>query len=100
MKKYNKLVRDKIPELLGRKGVSYQKRIASEDEYKIALLKKLKEEIKEFNEDNSPEELADVIEVILALKKLKEYRDTEKIRIKKAKERGTFKKRIILRGQY
>lgn len=41
MEKYNKLVRDKIPEYLDKKGISYEKRIASnEEEYKAELIKK------------------------------------------------------------
>lgn len=100
MKTYNKLVRDKIPEILDKKGISYEKRIASKSEYKIALIKKLEEEINEFQEENSAEELADVIEVIEALKKLQNYKNVEKIRAKKGKERGIFNKRIILKGKY
>ena len=53
MEKYNKLVRDKIPEYLDSKGVLYEKRIANFEEYKEELIKKLDEEIKEsttFNE--------------------------------------------------
>ncbi len=97
--RYNKLVRDKIPEILDKKGLSYEKRIASIPEYKRELIKKLKEEIKEFAEDQSPEELADIIEVVEALKKLPSYKNVEKLRIKKSKERGAFNKRIILKGR-
>ena len=61
--KYNKLVRDKIPEILDKKGVSYEKRIASDEEYKIELVKKLEEEVAEFKEALSSDELADVMEV-------------------------------------
>lgn len=100
MKTYNKLVRDKIPEILDKKGVKYEKRIASKSEYKVALSKKLIEEVSEFQEENSVEELADVVEVIRALKKLPKYKNVEKIRVKKAKERGFFEKRIILKGKY
>ena len=46
-KTYNKLVRDKIPEYLDEKGISYEKRIATEKEYKEELIKKLKKEIEE-----------------------------------------------------
>lgn len=100
MKTYNKLVRDKIPEILDKKGISYEKRTASKDEYKIALIKKLEEEVSEFQKENSVEELADVIEVIKSLKKLPKYKNVEKIRIKKSKERGSFDKKIILKGKY
>lgn len=99
MESYNKLVRDKIPEILDAKGVPYEKRVASPEEYKAELIKKLSEEVKEFAGALSVEELADVIEVVEALKKLPEYSDVESIRIKKREERGAFEQRIILKGE-
>jgi predicted house-cleaning noncanonical NTP pyrophosphatase (MazG superfamily) len=99
MGSYNKLVRDKIPEILDKKGISYEKRIAFPEEYKVELIKKLVEEVQEFSQAGDPEELADVVEVIEALKQLFEYSDTETIRQKKRKERGGFDERIILKGQ-
>lgn len=99
MGSYNKLVRDKIPEILDQKAVPYKKRIASDKEYKEELIKKLKEEIEEFQEAGDIEELADVLEVIQALEKLPEYQLVEEIRKKKAEEKGAFEKRIILKGE-
>ncbi len=99
MEKYNKLVRDKIPDILDGKGVPYEKRIATPEEYKIELIKKLEEESKEFSEAGSSEELADVIEVIDALKKLPDYAGVEELRKKKSEERGAFDLRIILKGE-
>lgn len=99
MESYNKLVRDKIPEILDSKGVAYEKRNASPSEYKLALIRKLEEEIKEFVEEGSMEELADVIEVVMALKKLPDYLNVETVRIKKAETRGSFDKMIILKGE-
>ena len=99
MESYNKLVRDKIPEILDKKGVPYEKRIASDEEYKVELVKKLGEETEEFLKDNSPEELADVIEVIEALKKMTDYENVEEIRRKKLEERGGFDQKIILKGE-
>lgn len=99
MEDYNKLVRDKIPEMLDEKGVSYEKRIASAKEYKAELIKKLGEESSEFSEEGNVEELADVIEVIESLKKLPEYERVEEVRERKRAERGGFEERIILKGQ-
>lgn len=99
MEKYNKLVRDKIPEYLDSKGISYEKRIASTEEYKEELIKKLDEEIKEFMEAKNAEELADILEVVEALKKLPEFSNVEEIRIKKLQDRGSFEKKIILKGE-
>lgn len=99
MESYNKLVRDKIPDILDRKGIAYEKRTASPEEYRQELIKKLSEEASEFAEAGSPEELADVLEVIEALRILPEYADVEELRIKKRAERGGFAERIILKGE-
>lgn len=98
MPTYNKLVRDKIPEILDKKGVLYEKKIASEDEYRFELMKKLAEEVTEFSEAKNSEELADIIEVIESLKKLPEFNDTESVRQNKRQEKGGFDSRIILKG--
>lgn len=99
MESYHKLVRDKIPEILDKKGVPYEKRIAAPEEYKSELIKKLTEEANEFAEAGDPEELADVLEVIEALRKLPEYQDVEGLRLKKRDERGGFDEKIILKGE-
>lgn len=99
MGSYNKLVRDKIPEILDKKGVIYEKRIASSEEYKAELVRKLGEEVKEFMEADDPEELADIIEVVEALKKLPDYKTVEELRGKKLEERGGFDQKIILKGE-
>ena len=99
MGKYNKLVRDKIPEFLDSKNIPYEKRIANEEEFQEELIKKLDEEIKEFLEAKNVHELADILEVIEVLKKLPEFRDVEKTRKEKFEERGGFEKRIILKGE-
>lgn len=99
MSHYNKLVRDKIPEILDAKGVAYEKRIATPEEYRVELIQKLVEEAQEFAEAGAPEELADVLEVIAALKTLPEYAEVEEVKSKKFKERGGFEGRIILKGE-
>ena len=99
MESYTKLVRDNIPDILDQKGVPYEKRIASAEEYKTELIKKLNEEVLEFTDAGAPEELADVLEVIEALKQLPDYAEAEELRKRKAVERGAFNKRIILKGQ-
>lgn len=99
MASYNKLVRDRIPEMLDAKGVSYEKRIADDAEYRVELRKKLVEEAHEFEEAGDPEELADVLEVIQALRALPEYLDVESIREKKREARGGFEDRVMLKGE-
>lgn len=99
MTKYEKLVRDRIPEILDAKGIPYEQRIATDAEYKAELVKKLLEEAEEFAEATSVEELADVFEVVLALKRLPEYLDLEQVAESKRDERGGFEHRYILKGE-
>jgi len=99
MTKYNKLVRDKIPDILDQKNIPYEKRIADDNEYKKELIKKLLEEANEFTATPTEEELADIIEVVTALKTLPEYLNVEDVRLNKKEERGGFEKKIILKGE-
>lgn len=96
--KYNKLVRDNIPEILKVNGKTAITHTADLREYGKKLDEKLKEEIDEFLFAKSEEELADVYEVIDALVVFRQL-DTEKIKSiknEKAAKRGRFDKRIIL----
>lgn len=100
MKKiYNKLVRDKIPEIIEKNGEKCIIETLSEEEYEKMLITKLDEELKEFKESKEPEELADLMEVIFALSELKgtSERKLMSIRNKKKKSRGGFAKRILLK---
>ena len=100
MTTYNKLVRDNIPDILDKKGIAYEKRIATPEEYKVELIKKLLEEVDEFSQsDGDINELADVIEVVESLKRLSDYSEVEELRLKKRVERGGFDQRIILKGE-
>ena len=99
MESYEKLVRDNIPNILDQKGVIYEKRVASPEEFKRELIRKLQEEVGEFAENGDVTELADVIEVVEALKKLPGYEYVEKIRTKKLVECGGFDQKLILKGE-
>jgi len=96
--KYDKLVRDRIPQIIKDSGSSLITHIASDDEYQKKLKRKLQEEINEFFEDSNIEELADILEVIYALCDLYKIDKNkfEQTRKKKAKERGCFRDKIIL----
>lgn len=96
--KYNKLVRDTIPEYIQSKGEKVAFHIATDREYWDKLKEKLSEEVKEFSESESIEEIADILEVIDAIQEYKNFDPNEVRAIKeeKAKKRGKFKKRIIL----
>ena len=96
--KYNKLVRDKIPEIIKQKGKAPITHIADNEEYWQKLKEKLNEEIDEFLERDSEEELADILEIIYAICDFKKIdkQKLEMLRKKKAEERGSFKEKIIL----
>ena len=97
---YNKLVRDKIPEIIENSGKSAYTHILSEDEYISELDKKLGEEFAEYQTDKSLEELADMLEVMYAIATARGYsvEELEAVRCEKAEKRGAFEKRIFLEG--
>ena len=99
MKIYNKLVRDKIPDIIaGDNGKTCVTRIMEDDEYLKALNTKMQEELKEYLESGDVEELADLEEVLRAILDVKKvsYEEFEKIRKTKVNKRGAFKKKIFL----
>ncbi len=98
MKTYNKLVRDKIPQIIQRDGKSCQTRVLSDKEYLNALNDKLTEEVNEYLASGETEELADIVEVVQALATVKgcSAGQLEEIRTAKAQERGGFAKKIFL----
>lgn len=98
MKVYNKLVRDKITDIIEADGRIAKYRILDNNEYRQELNSKLQEEVKEYLDDNNVEELADIVEVIYGILNSMDVTidEFEKVRIKKQEERGAFNKRIYL----
>jgi len=96
--KYNKLVRDKIPDYIKSKGGTPITHIANDKEYWEKLKEKLLEEIKEFSDSESVEEMADILEVIDAICRHKRFNkdEIEAVRKQKSDERGAFEKKMIL----
>ena len=96
--RYNKLVRDRIPEIIKARGKKANYRILDESEFIDYLEKKLDEEVAEFHKKKSIEELADVVEVLMTLITELGYSgsDVYKKRCLKSAERGNFDKRICL----
>ena len=94
----NKLVRDKIPEIIRQKGLRPITHKVNDEEYWEKLKQKLEEEVNEFLEKENSEELADILEVINAICEFKKINKNElkSIRKEKFEKRGGFKGRIIL----
>lgn len=95
---YNKLVRDKIPEIIKNNGGECKIRILDDAEYIQMIDKKLDEELSEYHKDQNIEELADLLEVIYAAAEARGYtiEELEDVRVKKADKRGGFKDKILL----
>lgn len=98
MKKHNKLVRDKIPEIIEASGRHVIMRVLSEEEYICALESKLNEEVAEYQEDKNLEEMADILEVLQAICRARGHslEELERVRAKKAYERGKFEEKLFL----
>ncbi|MGF7031252.1 putative house-cleaning noncanonical NTP pyrophosphatase (MazG superfamily) [Paenibacillus mucilaginosus] len=102
MPTYNKLVRDRIPEIITSRGLTPNSRKLDTEEYRIELRKKLQEEVQEYlsaaNDKESVEELADVLEVLHGLVEIhgSSVQELEQVRAHKAAERGGFRDRCFL----
>ena len=98
MKIYNKLVRDKIPEIIHKNGHSVRFRSLSSAEFSEYLENKLDEEVAEFHKDKSLEELADIVEVVCALAEVHGHSifELRRTRLIKFLTKGGFTKRICL----
>ncbi len=96
---YNKLVRDRIPEIIQSSGKRCSTEILSGEEYLKLVDAKLDEELAEYHRDQNIEELADLLEVIRAATLARGYslEALERVRAEKAEKRGGFAKRILLK---
>ncbi len=95
---YRKLVRDRIPEIIADSGKTCSVSVLSEEEYLVMLDAKLNEELAEYQESKSMEELADLLEVLRAVAAARgsSFEEVEQIRQDKAARRGGFEKRLLL----
>ena len=99
IKTYNKLVRDRIPEIIDADGKRCIAEALSNEEYLRLLDYKLDGGLAEYQESKSLEELADLLEVIQAVVKARGWtmEELERVRAEKAAERGGFEKKILLK---
>jgi len=95
---YNKLVRDKIPQIIEKSGRKQKSRKMDDEEYLDALINKVVEEIEEYRESQNEQELADIYEVLDCIVKFKdlEQMHIDYLQIKKKESGGSFTGRILL----
>lgn len=98
IKTYNKLVRDRIPEIIEQGGNRCRTQVLSDEDYLRMVDAKLDEELAEYHADGNVEELADLLEVIYAAAAARGCgrEELERIRAAKAEKRGGFEKRLLL----
>jgi predicted house-cleaning noncanonical NTP pyrophosphatase (MazG superfamily) len=98
MIQYNKLVRDKIPDIISSNGEEPITRILNDEEHKEMLDKKLLEEVKEYLESGEVEELADILEVIRGICTIKKmsFDYVLKLMELKKEKRGGFDNKVFL----
>jgi predicted house-cleaning noncanonical NTP pyrophosphatase (MazG superfamily) len=101
---YNKLVRDKIPEIMQSDGEIPEIEILNDDKYEKALNKKLLEECSELlnakEKKSKIEEVADILEVLNGMAKSigVKMKEIEKVRLNKRETRGGFEKKVFLKS--
>ena len=99
-KKYNKVIRDKILEIIAESGKKYTLKQLDDASFLAEIEKKLIEEVNEYSESKDVEELADLLEVIYRISELRGVNSDEldKIRKDKAEKRGKFESNLFLIG--
>ena len=97
---YHKLIRDRIPEIIEATGKTAVTEVLSAQEYLDKLHDKLGEELQEYHETHSIDELVDLVEVIYAILDYRcvSRREFEEIRELKSERRGSFQKRLLLKA--
>ena len=97
-KEYRKIVRDRIPEIIEKSGKRAEYEQVSREEALAGLEEKLTEETREYLESRNLEEMADILEVLHGILRLRNVsmEEVEEIRLRKKTERGGFENRIRL----
>lgn len=98
MIKYNKAIRDKIPQIIKSSGKNCNVKKLDDSEFLIQLEKKLVEELTEYQDSKDVKELADILEIIYRISELKGVAPDEldKIKQEKALKRGKFDDNLFL----
>ena len=96
---YNKLIRDRIPEIIEKSGKVAVYETLQDYEYLEFLNHKLLEEVNEYLESGTVEELADIGEVMYAILAYKHIPQEEfqRVRLEKLATHGGFEKQLLLK---
>lgn len=99
MKVYDKLVRDRIPEIIESSGNKYEIEVVSDEIALEYLYKKLNEEVSELLEDKNLDEIADIMEVLFTIGSKYGYSEEDVLnrRNEKRDSRGGFEDNLILK---
>lgn len=102
MKVYDKLVRDRIPEIIESSGNKCEIEVVSDEIALEYLYKKLNEEVSELLEDKNLDEIVDVMEVLFAIGSKYGYSEDDVLnrRSKKKCSSGGFEDNIVLKKTY
>lgn len=102
MKVYDKLVRDRIPEIIESSGNKCEIEVVSDEIALEYLYKKLNEEVSELLEDKNLDEIVDVMEVLFAIGSKYGYSEEDVLnrRNEKRDSRGGFEDNLILKKTY
>ncbi|RLL46581.1 phosphoribosyl-ATP pyrophosphohydrolase [Oceanobacillus piezotolerans] len=103
MRTFNKLVRDRIPEIIQSTGKDCKTETLNQDRYILELKKKLLEEVEEYlqaaTKENALEELADILEIINTLVEdvhQSSMEEVERIQSNKLEKRGGYEEKVFL----
>ena len=96
--KYDKAIRDKIPQIIKESGSTSHIKTLSDKEFLEKMEKKLDEEVAEYHQSKSVEEIADIMEVLERIAELRgtSVKELMRIKEKKAQKRGKFEKNLFL----
>lgn len=102
IKFYDKAVRDRIPEIISKSGKKMIIKVVNNKVFDEYLERKLGEELAEYQESRTVDELVDIVEVIYGLLDMKgiTVAEFERIRMEKVRDRGAFKERLVLKEVY
>lgn len=95
---YNKLVRDRIPEIVSAEGKTCDVRVLNDAEFAERLDEKLGEELREYEQSADVSELGDLVEIVQVIVELRgtSWEEFEQQRLMKREERGGFRKKLLL----